>query len=225
MKNSKEYSKRLRKLYRSLKRKRAKVQPVTYEEPADALVYAIISENMAESAAQAASKRAADYFVDLNDLRVSRPDEVLEILGEDTPATRHIAATLASSLMAIFNHYNAVSLKALRRIGKRPAKQALEKLDGTSTFVVDYCMLTALQGHAIPLTTTMIKYLKDNELVDPKADQQQIGGFLARQVSAKNDYEFYAMLRRESEQVERSRQRRTTRKKKTKKKTKTRKET
>lgn len=225
MKNSKAYSKKVRRLYRSLKRKGAKLQAVTYEEPADAIVYAIISENMTDSVAQAASKRAADYFVDLNDLRVSRPEEVVEILGGDTPTTRHIAATLARTLMAVFNQYNAVSLKALRKTGKRPAKQALEKLDGASTFVVNYCMLTALQGHAIPLTTTMIEYLKDKELVDPEADQQQIEGFLARQISAKNDYEFYALLRRESERVAQRRKRRTTRKKKTERKTKTRKKT
>jgi hypothetical protein len=104
-----------------------------------------------------------------------------------------------------------VSLEALKKIGKRPARQILEKLDGTSHFVVDYCMLTSLQGHAIPLTKGMIEYLTSKELVYPNADEQQIGGFLAKQISAKKGYEFYALLRRESE----------ARKSKKKKKTKT----
>jgi endonuclease III len=199
MKNSKEYTRQIRKLYRALKQQHPKIESLTYDEPAEAVVYAILSENMGEAAAQSASKRFTSYFVDLNDLRVSRPEEVMEILGQDTPVTRDIVATLARVLLAIFNQYNTVSLQALKKIGKRPAKQVLEKLDGTSHFVVNYCMLTSLQAHAIPLTTNMIEYLRSNELVDAGADQQEIEGFLTRQISAKNAYEFYALLRRESE--------------------------
>ena len=61
----------------------------------------------------------------------------------------------------------------------------------------------------------MIKYLKSNELVNPDADQQQIEGFLAKQISAKNGYEFYAIIRQESEstKVKKKTKARTTRKK------------
>ena len=111
-----------------------------------------------------------------------------------------------------------MSLEALKKTGKRPARQILEKMDGTSRFIVDYCMLTSLQGHAIPLTKGMIEYLRNKELVYPDADEQQIGGFLAKQISAKKGYEFYSLLRRESE-AHKSRKKKTTKsKKKTKKK-------
>jgi hypothetical protein len=92
-----------------------------------------------------------------------------------------------------------VSLKALYKMSKRPAKGFLEKIDGTNRFVVDYCMLTSLHGHAIPLTKKMIEYLRSNELVHEGADEREIEGFLARQVSAENAYEFYSLLRRQSE--------------------------
>jgi len=199
MKNSKEYSQKVHKLYRLLKRKYQKPQRVIYERIVEALVYAIVSENMSETTAQSAIKRFADYFIDLNDLRVSRAEEIVEMLGEDTPLTRDIASSLTRTLRAAFDEYNTVSLEALKKIGKRPAKQALEEMDGTSRFVVDYCMLTSLQGHAIPLTKKMIEYLISNQLVHPDADEQQIEGFLARQISAENAYEFYALLRRQSE--------------------------
>jgi len=189
----------VQKLYGALKRQYPKVQSVTYDEPVEAAVYAILSEKMTEAAARSASKRFADYFVDLNDLRVARPEEVIEVLGVDTPVARDIAATLARVLFAIFDQYNAVSLEALKKIGKRPAKQVLEKLDGISHFVVNYCMLTSLQGHAIPLTQKMVEYLRSNKLVDPQANEQEIEGFLTRQISAKDAYEFYALLRAESE--------------------------
>jgi endonuclease III len=199
MKNSKEYSKKIQRLYRSLSRKYPKVQKVIYDEPADAIVYAIISAELSEKATAAAIKKFADYFVDLNDLRVSRTEEIVEILGANTPVTRTIASTITMVLRAVFNEYHKVSLEALKKTGKRPARQILEKLEGTSRFVVDYCMLTSLQAHAIPLTEGIIEYLKSKELVYPDADEQQIGGFLAKQISANKGYEFYALLRRESE--------------------------
>jgi len=199
MKNSKDYAKKIQRLHRSLSRKYPKAQKVIHDEPADAIVYAIISAELSKKATESAIKRFADYFVDLNDLRVSQTEEIVEVLGQDTPVTRAIASTITRVLRAVFNEYHKMSLEALKKIGKRPARQILEKLDGTSRFVVDYCMLTSLQGHAIPLTKGMIEYLTSKELVYPNANEQQIGGFLAKQISAKKGYEFYALLRRESE--------------------------
>jgi endonuclease III len=225
MKNSKEYSKKIQRLYRSLRRKYPKVQKLSHEEVANAIVYAVISFELSEKVTNSAIKRFADYFVDWNDLRVSRPEEIVEALGEDTPVTRSITSTITRVLQGIFDEYHQVSLESLKKIGKRPAKQALEKIDGTSRFVIDYCMLTSLNGHAIPLTKKMIEYLRDNELVGPEADEQQIAGFLAKQISAKNGYEFYALLRRESEERKsrKKRKTKTARKKNTKKTTKTKK--
>lgn len=223
MKNSKEYSKKIRELYRSLKAKHPKVKKVTYDEPADAVVYAIVAENMNGSATESAIKRFADYFIDLNDLRVSQVEEILEVLGEDTQATKDIASNLIKVLKAIFDGYNSVSLESLKKIGKRPARQALEKMDGISRFVVNYCMLASLQSHAIPLTKRMIEYLRNNQLADPDADEQQIEGFLAKQISAENAYEFYVLLRRQSKSRKTKKKKKTVRKVKAKKATKTKK--
>lgn len=199
MKNSKQYAERIQKLYRRLKRDYPKVQQACFDEPVEAIVYAIISENTTEAASQSINKKSAEYFVDLNELRASKSEEIAELLGESYPAAKETAAKLTKILMAIFNQHHKLSLQALKKMGKRPAKQALEKLEGISEFAVDYCMLTSLQAHAIPLTETMVGYLKSSSFVDPGADRQDIEGFLTRQIAAKDAYEFYNLLRRESE--------------------------
>lgn len=199
MKNSKSYSKKVLKLYHSLKKKHSAVEKTVYEDPVEAVIYAIISEHLYEKRVIATFKRFDDFFIDYNDLRVSRSDDIVEMIGKDTPAMHELAATLTKALRYIFDEHHEVSLKALKKIGKRPAKSAIEKIDGVSKFVVDYCMLTALDGHAIPLTAAMVQYLRDNELVYPGAGEHDIGGFLAKQISAKSGYEFYCLLRRESE--------------------------
>jgi len=199
MRNSRDYARKIQNLYHTLSHKYGKVQKVSHEEIVDAIVHGIVSAALTEKEAEAAIKRFAEFFVDRNDLRVSRTEEIVEALGGDTPATRVIASTLTKVLNGIFNDYHKLSLEALKKLGKRPARQALEKIDGISRFVVDYCMLTSLGGHAIPLTEAMMDYLKSSEMVDLDADHEQIEGFLAKQVPAKNGYEFYCLLRRESE--------------------------
>ncbi len=199
MKNSKEYAQRLQKLYRELKRAHPKVEKTTYEDPAEALICGIISERLSETAASRALREIRSSFVDWNDLRVSRIEEIAEAMGGKSTPCRAAALSLTTALRDIFNEHHKISLAVLKKLGKRPAKEGLEKLDGVSRFVVNYCMLTSMQAHAVPLTRDMIEYLRTHGAIAPDADEEDIEGFLTRQVPAKDAYEFYALLRKESE--------------------------
>ena len=199
MKNSKEYGKKVTKLYRSLKQKHAKVKKREFGDPARAIVYAIVNENMRKSAAKSVFKKMEAHFVDLNDLRVSRAEEIYDVIDSESEDSEKIASKLTEFLGAIFIKYDTVNLKELKEIGKRQAKKDLEGLGILSRFIICYCFLTSLGGHAIPLTEKMIDYLKDGELVHPDASDDDIEGFLERQVSAANAYEFYTLVREQSE--------------------------
>jgi endonuclease III len=199
MRKSREYAQRLRKLYRGLKRGHPKIEPVSHDDPVDALIYGVVSEKMSLSATEAAMRAIRRTFINWNDLRVSRPEEIAEVLGGNTLAGRDRAFLLTNALRAVFDAYHTVSLQALKKLGKRPARQAIEKLGGISRFTVNYCMLTSLQAHAVPLTESMLGYLKQHKIVDAQADEEEIEGFLTRQVPAKNAYEFYSLLRSECE--------------------------
>jgi endonuclease III len=218
MKDSKVYTDKVKKLHQALKKAYGKVEPVDYDDPVDALVYAMMSEPITERKAQAAQKRFAEYFVDLNDLRVSRPEEIAEIVGQDNEAVRDMAAALSQALCSVFDKFHVVTLMELTKLGKRPAKQALEEIRGITPFAISYCLVTALKSHAIPLTPTMIDYLKSEEYVHPNATPEVIEGFLSKQIAAKDNYEFYFLLRTESESAARSRKIKTKTKKKTTKK-------
>ena len=199
MKDSKLYADKIKKLHRALKRSGTKVQPVSYEDPLEALVYGLLSEPVTESQAQAAHKRLARHFVDLNDLRVARSDEIVDLFGEDSPAVQEAAGRLTRVLMAVFNKVHGLTLTGIKKLGKRPAKQLIEALDGVSPFAVEYCMLTSLQGHAIPLNGRMIEYLKAEGLIHPESEPEEIEGFLTKLVPAKEGYEFYTLLKAQSE--------------------------
>ena len=199
MKNSKDYGAKIEKLFKSLKKEHGAVKPVVYKEPVDAVVYAFVSAFTTEANAAKMIKRINSHFVDVNDLRVSRPEEIVEVFGEMTDAAAASAQAMTTALNAIFEKYDKVSLDVLCGEGKRQARKELEQIAGITPFVAAYTTLTAFGGHAIPLTDQMIDYLKQNELVDAEATPQEIEGFLERQISAADAYSFYALLRAEAE--------------------------
>ena len=201
MKNSKKYAANIAKLYKTLARKSEKFVLAQHDDLTDAIVFAVISEYLSTKQAEKALKAFQNHFIDWNDLRVSLAAEIIEVLSSDTKETRLVAANVGYILQAIFAKYDCLIISGLKKAGKREIKETLEKLKSTSPFVVDYCMITVISGHAIPLTANMIEYLKDNDLVDAKSDYHTIEGFLARQISAKDGYKFYCLLRQVSEQA------------------------
>jgi hypothetical protein len=199
MKDSKKYADKLQKTIRALKRKYGKVEKPQYDLSAEPLVFAVLSEHMSESAAAGNVKKLKDSFVDWNDLRVSRPEEISEVLGKDTAENRQIAEELTANLFAIFNKYDLVNFESLAEVGKRQVKAVLEKLLPASRYVINYLFLTVFDGHAVPLSPAMIEYLKANELIHPESTPEEIEGFMERQVPANQAYESYALLRKETE--------------------------
>ena len=219
MKDSKKYAKKLKKELKALKKGQGTVKVPLYADPIDALIFAVLAEHIKASTARTAVKKFQKYFVDYNDLRVARTEEVLEVLGGKGSQMRVITHSMSDVLNAVYNKFDTVSLVALTEIGKRQARKVLEEFEGITPFVVSYCFLTALNGHAIPITDKMIEYLREIELVHPKAKTHDIEGFLERQISVSNAYECYTLIRKAAEKFKK------TEKKKTKKEPKKTKET
>jgi endonuclease III len=198
MKNSKEYGVKLDKFFRSVKSGQ-KVKSAEFADPIDALIYGLISEMTTERQAKKVFKNLQIHVVDYNDLRVSRTEEVQELLEDSTPRGELVAANLTKILSAIFDKYDGMTLKTIDAQGKRQAKKELDELPGVTRFAVNFCFLAALEGHAIPLTEPMLDYLKEHELVDPQNTQDEIETFLERHISASHGWEFYELLRQSAE--------------------------
>jgi endonuclease III len=200
MKEAKNFGDKVQQFTRLLKRKHNRIEPPVYQEPADALVFAILCEHNTSQQAHTAFKRIREYFIDLNDIRVSRPEEIAETAGADTAVRIEDALKVISALKAVFDKYNMVTLTDVKKQGKKQIRDIISRFPGVSDFAADYCMLTAFDAHAIPLTDKMVEYLKAKKIIDPELPAQQAGQMLARHISAKDAYTFYAMLRKEAEQ-------------------------
>lgn len=199
MKNSKDYSGKVKKLFREWKRRASDLIPAFYEEPLDAVVVALISEHCTDEDARKIYKRMQSHFVDLNDLRVSRNEEILEVINDHTETAQTAAQAVTRILNQVYDRYDTMSLAVLKNMGKRQGRKELEELNGMSRFAVDYCFVTALGGHAVPLTESMKSLLGREELIHPEATEDEIHGFLERQIPAADGWAFYCLLRAAAE--------------------------
>jgi endonuclease III len=202
MKESKDYGQKIVKLFRTLKRGGGTYSMPHYADPVEAVIYGLLCEQMTEAAAARTYKRMKSHFVDLNDLRVCRIEEILEIFKDASPAGEKTARAITQALNTIFEKIDRVSLDMLVQEGKRQAHKELTEISGITPFAANYCFLTALSGHTIPLNAAMLEYLRKSGLVHPEATGDEIAGFLERQIAAKDAYLFYMLLRNQVERVD-----------------------
>jgi len=219
MKNSKEYSTKTAKLFRNLKQKHAKAKKPVYDDPIDSLVFAVIREHCHQTATKPLIKKLKNHFVDFNELRVSKTEEIMEVLGSSSDDFQKAADSLKVMLSSIFNKHNELNLSELKDTGKKLAKKELEELE-ISRFATNYCFLTFLEGHSIPLTERMVEYLKAEKLVYPDSTIEEIEGFLERQITAANGYNFYSALNKECQKAKKAKKKTSVKSKKTTAKTK-----
>jgi endonuclease III len=201
MKNSKDYSGKIKKLYRSWKKQGGDLTAPVYEEPLEALVVALISERYPDGEARKIYKRMQSHFTDLNDLRVSRAEEIIEVMDDHSESAQAAALTLTRILNQVYDRYDMMSLASLKGTGKRQGRKEIEDLEGVTRFAADYCFVTALGGHAIPLTGSMKTLLTREEMIHPEATDEEIHGFLERQIPASEAWAFYSLLRAAAEGI------------------------
>lgn len=201
MKEGKKYGELLLKLFGKLKRAYETPEMDPLEQPADAIVFACLSEYATLQQAREVYRDLCSHFVDINDIRVCRKEEMLEVIGDRIEAenARMTVSRLNQVLNAIFNKYDKVSLEELKELGKREARKEIEELEGMTPYVASYAMLTSLEAHAVPLTDRMIAYLHERQLVHPEAEPSDIYGFIERVVPAKDAMKFYVLLRMDAE--------------------------
>jgi hypothetical protein len=220
MKNSKEYSTKIAKLFRELKQKHSKAKKPVYDDPIESLIFAVIRENCSQTATKPLMRKLQKYFADFNELRVSKTEEIMEVLGSDDDDFHKAADSIKVTLGSIFGKYNNLDLSELNDMGKKLAKKELEGLD-ISRFALNYCFVTFLGGHAIPLTEKMVEYLRSEKLVYPDSTIEQIEGFLERQITAANGFSFYSALSKECQKNKKAKKKTAVKSKKTTIKTET----
>ncbi|UCD28443.1 MAG: hypothetical protein JSV03_15380 [Planctomycetota bacterium] len=196
MKHGSEYAKRVKRLFNRLLRKYGRPAEAELTDPIEQLVLGILSQCTSAAKARTVYRKLCDNMVDLNELRVTPPIELMQLFGSGFSFARMKAQRIVDALNAIRKRQDTLDLSFLKQRGRREARSYLESLDGVDKTAAASVILYSLGGHAIPIDDLKLYVLRKEEIIDEHADAAEVQAFLERHISAKNARTFTELLDR-----------------------------
>ena len=195
MKNSSLYEKRFKTLLGRLRKAYAPPPPAQLPtDPVTEMIWSALLEDSSEGTAKVGMSRLTSHYVDFNELRVSRPEEIAESLPNTMTDARPRATRLTRWLQVVFDKFDTLDIRELREQSKRDARNFVAGLPEMTAFVEGRLCLMALNIHAIPVDRALVTILRDREAAHPEADPRDAQGFLERVVPAKDAVEVAMLL-------------------------------
>ncbi len=183
MKNQTAYVKKMTALLKRV-RQEYKVEAPPPRDPVTQMVVAFLEWNATPNAAREAYQRITAVLVDNNDLRVSHPHEVVELLGGKYARGPERAARLHEALQEIFVREHGMALEELGGKPKKQIRTYFDTLPGMTSFVAAQVVLLSFGGHCIPVDETLAEILHREGAVEPTAGVDEIAAFLEKLVKA-----------------------------------------
>ncbi len=157
------------------------------------LLFACVLEDARYEMAEEAFAALRHTFYDWNEVRVTSISELAEVMAV-LPDPRAAANRVKRVLHSIFEELYCFDLEEKRKKNLGPTVKWLEKMDGTTRFVVGYVVQTALAGHSIPIDTGTMAVLRVLDLVaDKEAAAGEVPG-MERAVAKSKGVEFGSLL-------------------------------
>ena len=158
--------------------------PASSDDPVDLLVHSFLLWETTPVVADRAAKKLKSAFVDLNELRVARTDEIVSVIGVRCPRAEERSSLLRRSLNDIFNREHAVTLANLIQRHKRDAKQYLTSLDGCPQYVSARVLVLGFGAHAAPLDAFIHARLAQAGVFTEPVDLERAASLLERHIRA-----------------------------------------
>ncbi|MCG3181817.1 MAG: hypothetical protein BIFFINMI_04240 [Phycisphaerae bacterium] len=188
MKNSSTYERKFRNFVARLRKAyRPPAEPAAVPvAPTPELIWAALLEDASEGTAKVALSRLTGHFVDYNELRVSRPEEIAEALPNTLGNARDRAQLIIKALQRIFDRFDKLEMLELRDAPKREARNFVASIPGMTPYVEGRVCLLGLGVHAMPVDRQLVGLLIEQGVVHPETDAADTQGFLERVVPAKD---------------------------------------
>ena len=196
MKSGTFYAKRVKRLFSRLRQEYGTVQLPDPSDPIDALVLGLLSRETPQSNASRAVESLFQVMVDYNEMRVSTIAEIRQQIQSHVPNASKRADAIRRALNAVYRKQHRICLESLRKLGRREARQYLEKLDGVDAHAAAYVILWSLGGHAVPVDLPMFERMRQDELIEPSATIDEVQAFLERNIAASDAREFCLLMER-----------------------------
>ena len=157
------------------------------------LVMACLANYATEKQAKRAWKSIDDYFVDINEVRVSNVNELARVIG-DNEAAIPMAILLTDVLKELYEEEHALDLLEPLSGGKREAKAFFEKIASATPYVTGRLMLHCMEAHAVPVNEKLKELLVYEGVFDTNVKSDDAQSFLEHQIAAKDGLATYTLL-------------------------------
>lgn len=183
----------LTKTHKTLKKQYKPVSPSSDRTVFEHLLFACCLENAHYEKAEEAFAALQETFFDWNEVRVSTPSELAEVMPS-LPDPLEAAQRVKRVLQSVFEANYSFDLEALQKQNLGQAQQRLKKYDGTTPFVIAYVTQAALGGHAVPVDRGALGALHVLGVIDDKErDEQSVPG-MERAIPKSKGVEFGSLL-------------------------------
>ena len=196
MKSSAAYAEKIKKLYAQQKKAKGSVEWPEAESLTEHLMIAVLSDGVNAAKARSALSKLLAETVDLNDLRVSTPQVLADIIESVIPNGLDRTTALVRVLNAVFENENEVSIDRLKTINKKERKEYLLGLDGISPYAAACTMIFGFGDHAIGVEEGLLGTFKQEEMIAEDCTAEKAQSFLERQISASEGSMFTLVMKR-----------------------------
>lgn len=135
-----------------------------------------------------------EHLIDLNELRVCTPDELVAILPARYPKLLERSERLIVSLNSIFDRENKLSLVHLREMTKKDVLAYFESIEGVPAFVTARIILLGLGWHAFPIDEWLCNELDQAGVIEKTNDLDDLIHQMERAVRASDSLKFYTLI-------------------------------
>jgi endonuclease III len=163
-------------------------------DPVSVLIQSFLLWEASAERAAAAYRRLIESVVDFNDLRVTMPSEIVELIGERYPNAAERAQRLRAALRDVYLREHEMSLLRLQKLGKREVKKYVETLDGIVPYVAARLLLLCFETHSLPVDEQLRRRLVETQVADAGIGIDDLAAWLTRQVKPEDGVRIHHAL-------------------------------
>ena len=193
---------RLERVRRALRRRYGEPPRPVATHPVEYAIRVILAEEATADQMDRAVERLRRDFVDWNDLRVSRPREVRDVLGPDFPRSAYKARVIPRLLDQVFKDHNSMVWDFFEEMGKVRTRAYFENLEEVRPFVAAALARDCAGAHAFPVDNDIARVLGRLGVIEVGAEKEAaLQAFLERAVKSTRVLQAHQLLRRLAEDV------------------------
>ena len=163
-------------------------------DPVAQLVVSFLQWNATRQQAEDAFTAIMDSVLDINDLRVSHPHELVELIGEDYPDAGARVIRMREALHEVYLREHDIEMNSISGKGKKEQRAYLDTLPGITPYIAAQVTLLSFGGHAMPVDEKLAALLIEEGCLDAETSPADAEAHLVRQVKAADSLEAHLAL-------------------------------